>query len=73
MATKKALRKKCLSKWSGPESGLAAAVRPVFAIPCLSGKKQGLLTKKAVFFGFCRCPIIKRAVGETLSQNIQIP
>lgn len=57
------LRRGIFIKWSGPESGLAAAVRPVFAIPCLSGKKQGLLTKKAVFFGFWSCSITKSFVG----------
>lgn len=31
------------AKWSGLEPGLADAVRPPVTIPCLSGKKQGIL------------------------------
>ena len=39
------------------------SLKPLWQIPCLSGKKQGILLILGLFFGFWRCFLISHIVG----------
>ena len=55
--------KSALKNGGAADADGLGSLKPLWQIPCLSGKKQGILLILGLFFGFWRCFLIRHIVG----------